>query len=118
MSPMKELYVLAIFELMSSLYNNVSIAFWNIDGLYSRIIDGSRQCKFEFEELSSDLSKHDIILLAETHCSNKDNPCLANFKITHNIRPKHPRAGKHSGGLAVCIKQNIAFHNKFGIYVD
>ena len=92
----------------SNLHNKLSLAFWNIDGLYSRKFDGTRQCKLDFEELSSDLIKHDIIFLAETHCSYKDTPSLANFKITHNIRPKHPRAGKHSGGLAVCIKQNIS----------
>ena len=86
--------------------SNLSIMFWNIDGMYTRL-EGDRKCKIETEELSNNLYKNDIICLAETHCSFSDSPNLTGYKIVHNIRPKHPRATKHSGGLAICVKIGI-----------
>ena len=86
--------------------DNLSVLFWNIDGAH--YIEGrSRFSKLDDEETQTVLGKHDIVCLAETHCSCSDLLHLPGYTCHMNIRPKSPSARKHSGGISVLIKDQI-----------
>ena len=88
------------------LHNNVSLACWNIDGLFVNM-NGHRFCKLDDDVFQSSISKLDIVCLIETHCGPQETLTLSGFNIFHKHRPKSPNATKHSGGIAVCIKNEI-----------
>ena len=54
-----------------NLKRSIQIAGWNIDGLYKKI-NKSRINKLSCSDISSKLVDNDIVLLIETHCSDKD----------------------------------------------
>ncbi len=86
--------------------HNISIAYWNIDGLYQRC-GGQRICKLDDPDVQNSLGRFDLIGLVETHCSNKDSPMMEDFHIICSNRPKSPNAPRHFGGIALCIKKSI-----------
>jgi exonuclease III len=91
---------------VKQLISDLSLVFWNIDGAHYRI-GNQRFCKLDDPDVQKHLSNHSIICLAETHCSSSDFIDLDGFTLTSNIRPKNPKATKHSGGLAVYTKKTI-----------
>ena len=86
--------------------SDVSVLFWNVDGLYSRI-GNSRIIKFANADVHSTLVKHDIICLAETHCGPNDDVHLQGYQAFSNVRPKSSKAKKHSGGLVIYVKDSL-----------
>ncbi len=90
----------------NNLLDNLSIAYWNIDGMFTRI-DGQRSCKLDNVEFQQQATKFDIICLVETHCSMNDDLSLDNFHIYQNIRPKSANAPRHFGGISICIRNSI-----------
>lgn len=83
---------------------DISVGFWNIDGLYYRV-GNQRLCKIK--ELESKVNSFDIICLAETHCGYNDVINFDGYKFFVNVRPKNPRAKKHSGGLAIGFREHL-----------
>ena len=90
-----------LFWLMSMSDNLSVFFFW----IYKE--GRSRFSKLDDEETQTVLSKHDIVGLAETHCSYSDLLHLPGYTCHMNIRPKSPSARKHSGGISVLIKDQI-----------
>lgn len=88
--------------------HNISIASWNIDGAF-RTISGTRHCKLDEPDVSLSLGKFDLICLVETHASPSDSLSLPGYHFHHApIRPKHPNAPWHSGGIAIGINNSIS----------
>ena len=89
-----------------NLKRSIQIAGWNIDGLYKKI-NKSRINKLSCSDISSKLVDNDIVLLIETHCSDKDMVSFEGYTAHNHIRPKTPGAKKHYGGITVLVKNNI-----------
>ena len=85
---------------------DISIAFWNVDGLFTNV-DGQRYCKLNNPQFVKPLKKSDILCFVETHCGMSDYLHLDGYTIFQNRRPKSPRAPRAFGGIAVCIKNSI-----------
>ena len=90
----------------------ISIAFHNVDSIYKKI-GGQLFCKLDCNSYREALSKHDIVLLAETHCGQNNSLSLPGFYIHQNQRLKTPGAPKTFGGLAICVKNSIKNGVKF-----
>jgi exonuclease III len=86
--------------------SNISLGFWNIDGLHY-IVNGKRLSKLDDKETLQKLIQHDIICMVETHCNQNDIIDLEDYSIVMNIRPKSPKATKHSSGIAICVRKTI-----------
>ena len=85
---------------------NVSILFWNVDGLIYK--EGrSRFSKSDDDAIRGMFTQHDIVCLVETHCSYSDQLHIDDYSIVVNVRPKSPKAKKHSGGIAIFAKKNL-----------
>ena len=84
----------------------LSIAFWNIDGVVY-VLNNKRFSKLDVPEVIDNITKHEIICLAETHCGYDANISLEGYSTVNNVRPKSPKAKKFSGGLAFLVKDNI-----------
>ena len=91
---------------------SLSIAYWNIDGLYSSR-SGHRSCKLINHPTAIDLLNYDIICLVETHMSHDDIFHLEGFDVFNNIRPKSKNASRHYGGISVAVKKGIRKGIKF-----
>jgi exonuclease III len=96
---------------MTTIFNNkttqcLRIACWNIDGIYQRIA-GTRVCKTEDADFQRAINNLDILCLTETHMYVDDNPSIPGFKCFSRHRPKHVKAWRASGGIAVYIKDYI-----------
>ena len=50
---------------------------------------------------------HDILALTETQCDKNTNISISGYYVFKNSRPKHKKAKRHSGGIAVCITQEL-----------
>ena len=85
---------------------NLSIASWNIDGIFHRL-DNERCCKLDDKTVIEKISKFDIIGLIETHCGPQDHLFLEDYYTFQINRKKSPRARKFSGGIALFIKQSL-----------
>ncbi|MCG8429717.1 MAG: reverse transcriptase family protein [Candidatus Omnitrophica bacterium] len=85
--------------------SNLKVAFWNIDGIFSRI-SGQRICKLSFPDVASEIKKFDIVCLAETHCSASDILSFEGYSVYQSNR-KASKNNKCYGGLAVLIKKGI-----------
>jgi exonuclease III len=87
---------------------NLSIAFWNIDGIFMRNGNGcQRICKLDVPEIATDLTKFDIICLAETHSSASDELALNDYSVIQNNRKKTGKSKKCYGCIATLIKSNL-----------
>ena len=82
----------------------LKITCWNVNGLYRKSSD---YCKLEDEGFLDSVLGYDIIGLVETHAAPEDNISLEGYHTFQVNRPKHKRAHKLSGGLAVLIKKDI-----------
>ena len=74
--------------------NNLKIALWNANGLCQQI-----------HELNSFLpgNEIDILLVAETHLTNRSYVKIPNYKLFHTNHPDN----KAHGGAAVIIRETI-----------
>jgi exonuclease III len=84
----------------------LSLAYWNVDGLYKRI-DGHKVCKFDDVDLQSKLNLYDIVCLVETHCGRDTVLQLPGYQIFQNTRERSGNAKRDYGGIAICIKSHI-----------
>ena len=91
---------------LNKISNDITIAFWNIDGVHYRL-GNQRHSKLVHNDVLDKLANHSIICLAETHCGPNDNIDLDGYSLLSNIRPKSPKATKYSGGLATYVKKSI-----------
>ena len=83
--------------------NHLLIIHWNIEGINSQIYGD----KTENEYFLNTLTGHDIIAFTETQC-NDDTPIhILGYKVCRWTRQKHANATKYSGGIAICIKQEL-----------
>ena len=80
----------------------LSISHWNIEGFKQ----GSHS-KFNDQDFRTELSRHDIIGLTETHAGPDDNLALTGYTSFSYNRKKHKKARKHSGGITVLIKNEL-----------
>ena len=85
--------------------SNVSLAYWNIDSLFTRS-EGLRSCKLNSEEFENCINTFDIIGLVETHCGPSEPLALEGYSIFHNSRPMSSNS-RYFGGIAICIKDSI-----------
>ena len=88
---------------MASLNDQPSVIHWNIEGIMSREFGN----KIKQPELLNILNKYDIIALTETHANQDILINLPGYSSIQVNRPKHHRARKHSGGLAILVKQEM-----------
>lgn len=86
--------------------DNVSLGFWNIDGLYTRV-EGQRLCKLDDDVFKTYIKNFDIIGLVETHLGSNDQMVIEGYKIYQNNRPKTGNATKYYGGIAVAVRNTI-----------
>ena len=85
---------------------NVSILFWNVDGMIYK--EGRSRCsKLDEDAIRGMFIQHDIVCLVETHCSYSDQLHIDDYSVVVNVRPKSPNAKKHSGGIAIFAKKNL-----------
>ena len=79
----------------------LSVSHWNIKGLHDNILG----CKLQSAEFLKSISKHDIVILAETlGCSHDIS--ISNFEVK-NITPnklKNKMSGRSSGGVIVLYR--------------
>ena len=91
--------------------SNVSITYYNINGLHSRT-NGVRCNKLNDQEFITNINS-DIVCLAETHCKSQNSHEIQfNGYTTFSVcRPNLKKKG--SGGLAVLIKKHLRPGIKF-----
>jgi exonuclease III len=71
---------------------------FNVEGLNST---------FEDPVFSQLVAKHDICLFTETWKGDDTKIDCAGFWDYHQIRPKHRKAIRHSGGVSVLVKDEL-----------
>ena len=98
---------------MSS-YNRkfLTISSWNINGLESKI-NGVKSNKLHDPELVDTLNEYDFIGLMETHAGSETDISLQGYHVFRKDRPKHQKAWKSSGGIAVLVKESLRNACKF-----
>ena len=69
---------------------------YNVEGLKSKLFDPS---------FLNMIMKYDIIILLETWFSEKQNLNIDEFWNYSQVRPKHQKAIRHSGGITILIKK-------------
>jgi exonuclease III len=74
----------------------LNVLSFNVEGLASELEDPT------FVDL---LYKHDICLLNETWRADDSKLALPDFWDFSLVRPKHKKAGRHSGGITVLCKE-------------
>lgn len=81
-----------------SVHPTYKIATWNADGLPQHL-----------EEIKIFLINHDIdiMLISESHLTDKHYIQIPKFKVYHT---KHPAEGKAHGGTALIIREKIKHH--------
>ena len=86
-------------ELIRSGKNNgISWLSFNVEGLSSQLDDPN------FHEL---INRHDINILTETWRNTNSKLNLPNFWDYSQIRPKHVKAFRYSGGISILIKKEL-----------
>ena len=83
----------------------LKVAHWNINGMYKKNED---YCKLKDPVFINQLLKFDIIALLEIHCDDKEIVDFEGYTHIISTRPKAPKARKHSGGLLILLKNEIA----------
>ena len=83
---------------VSPTQRTLNLLCFNVEGLNSTSEDPL------FSEL---VTKHDICLLTETWKGDDSKIDLTGFWDFHQIRPKHRKAFRHSGGISVLVKDEL-----------
>jgi exonuclease III len=89
-------------NLSFDLFSGISVASWNVQGLKTRT-----NSKLLDADFITNIVKHDIIFLSETHCNDSDNIDIDGYHIVVNHRVKAKKARKYSGGIIVAIRKDI-----------
>ena len=88
------------------------ISCWNINGLEYRNL-GVKCNKLHDGEVIETLKRSDCVGLIETHAHQSTDISLPGYIVFRKDRPKHKKAWKSSGGIAVLIKESIRNMFKF-----
>ena len=83
--------------------NNLKIMHWNVEGINSKIYGN----KLENDNFQQIISDHDIIAFTETQCNDDTPITMPGYFVWRKTRPKHKKAKRYSGGIAICIKQQL-----------
>ena len=75
----------------------MSMAYWNIHGIGQKLNNDN--------SLSNIINKYDICMLAETWLSTTAELNIDGYHSFVKSRPKHIRAKRHSGGIALLVRQ-------------
>ena len=81
----------------------LKVCHWNIEGLQSRIVGP----KCDDDNFLKVVAGHDVIILTETHADSDTYIKIPGYYSFHIKRPKHINAKKHSGGIAIIVKDNL-----------
>lgn len=81
---------------------NLKIGCWNVQGLYSRNVDKTRDANFLDE-----LRGYDIIGLVETHTVEHTQLQVGDYYTCWFHRPQHVKATHGSGGVGVLLRNSI-----------
>lgn len=81
----------------------LTISSWNINGLESKT-NGVKSNKIHDPEVINTLNKFDLIGLMETHAGSETEISLQDYYVFRKDRPKHKKAWKSSGGIAVLVR--------------
>lgn len=92
--------------------NLMAVSCWNINGLECKI-NGVKSNKLHDPEVISSIIKSDIIGLVETHADTTTDISLKGYYVFRKDRPKHKKAWKASGGIAVFVKESLRHACKF-----
>lgn len=92
--------------------NLLTISSWNINGLECKI-NGIKSNKLYDQEVIDSLNKSDFIGLVETHADPNTDISLKGYYVFRKDRPKHKKAWKASGGIAVLVKESLRNACKF-----
>ena len=79
-------------------YFNINLFSFNVEGLDSILLDPS---------FITMIQKHDICLLTETMRGDDSKLDIPGFWDYSLIRPKGKKAGRHSGGITVLVKERL-----------
>ena len=90
----------------------LTISSWNINGLESKT-NGVKSNKIYDPEVINSLNKFDLIGLMETHAGTETDISLQGYYVFRKDRPKHKKAWKSSGGIAVLVKESLRNACKF-----
>lgn len=83
------------------LRTNLSMCFWNVGGLKSKLYDKTQDISF-----IKNISQHDIVFLAETHLGYCDTIHIEGFHYFPVCRPISSN-NRFFGGLAVLTKRHV-----------
>ena len=101
---------------MSSMVNInescINISTWNINGLEYKS-HGLKSNKLHDQEVTEILKQSDCIGLLETHADSNTDICLPGYHVFRKDRPKHRKARKSSGGIAILVKESLRNMFKF-----
>ena len=89
--------------------SDLKIGYWNVEGLG---LAGDNP-KTENPTFVNTVKEHDIMCLAETHCSNTQNIDIQGYKCFKLCRSMTKNSNRYYGGLAVLYKQDIQKGLKF-----
>jgi exonuclease III len=89
--------------------NSLKIAYWNVEGLKL----SSSDPKTEDPRFVSEIKKHDIICLAETHCSEEQYINVDGYRCFKICRSKAKRVNRYFGGIAILYKESLQAGVKF-----
>ena len=84
----------------------INAACWNINGLYE-IVRNERICKLDYTDVLTEINKHDIYCMQETHIGPEEKINVPHYFVHSITRPKNNRAIRHSGGLLLFIKESL-----------
>ncbi|MCG8032753.1 MAG: hypothetical protein JAZ03_11345 [Candidatus Thiodiazotropha taylori] len=90
----------------------MTVSCWNINGLECKI-NGVKANKLHDSEVINSLTGSDFIGLVETHADNTTDISLKGYYVFRKDRPKHKKAWKASGGIAVFVKESLRHACKF-----
>lgn len=90
----------------------LTISCWNINGLEFKA-NGVKSNKLHDQEIINKLDKSDFVGLVETHADQTTDISLQGYYVFRKDRPKHQKAWKSSGGIAVMVKESYRNACKF-----
>ena len=90
----------------------LTISSWNINGLELKT-NGVKSNKIHDAEVINTLKKSDFIGLIETHANPETDISLQGYYVFRKDCPKHKKAWKSSGGIAVLDKESFRSACKF-----
>ena len=77
---------------------------YNLEGYYSE----AHGDKLKDDDFIASIKGYDLVALTETHAGVLNMLEIPGYAVKKIVRPKSSKAKKHSGGIALAIKENIA----------